>query len=50
MSAWICNDCYLNPDVMYNYLQEHKEGYELETKRVDLVKVLRKVKEKKEND
>jgi hypothetical protein len=35
---------------MYNYLQKHQEEYELETKRVDLVKVLRKVKEKKEND
>ena len=35
---------------MYKYLQEHQEEYELETKRIDLVKVLRKVKEQKEND
>lgn len=50
MSAWICNDYYWSPDVMYKYIQEHQEEYELETKRVDLVKVLRKVKEQKEND
>ena len=50
LSAWISNDYYWNPDVMYKYLQEHQEEYELETKRVDLVKVLRKVKEQKEND
>ena len=50
LSAWISNDYYWNPDVMYKYLQEHQEEYDLEVKRLDLVKVLRKVKEQKEND